>query len=325
MKELLFTLLFTCGAVACGQNNAAGNNGRLPGEPEYYADGEVITLHSATQGAGVPIVMVGEGFGHNDLSKGGLYERTARELAGLFLGLPVYRDLREYFNIYALCVESVDSGVDIHEDGKKVIDRNTRFGMPGAYSGPGGKVFEGIKKMVSGLPQVTDIRNTVVIMINNGMVGGFAYPDGTGFGIAVYSTPEGNKPYWMMHEFGGHVFGRLADEYFSCPGEADDAFRTMVRADHAKGQDLNTDVTNDPAQVAWAPFIGREGYEQVGFYEGGHYVCTGVWRPEEKSVMSGGTMYYNAPSRYLIWKRIKMIAGEPYDVEDFFAYDRKNL
>jgi hypothetical protein len=312
-KNIFLTMLLLAAASAIyGQHH------------EYHADGDVITLHKATRGAGVNVVMVGEGFSHNDLRKGGAYETIAQELAGLFFDLPVYRDLREYFNLYALCVESAESGVDIHENGKKVIDRDTRFGMPGAYSGPGGAVFEGIKQMVAGMPQITDIRHTVVIMINNGMAGGFAYPDGTGFGIAVYSTPEGNKAYWMMHEFGGHVFGRLADEYCS-PGAPDDAFRTMVRADHAKGQDLNTDVTNDPAQVAWKDFIGRPGYEMVGFYEGAHYVCTGVWRPEEQSVMTGGKMYYNAPSRYLIWKRIRTIADEASDIESFFAYDKINL
>jgi hypothetical protein len=314
-----------CLMLACGQNNADAADSWLPDKPEYYTDGEVMTLHKASRGAGVNIVMVGEGFNHDDLRKGGLYETTARGLTDLFFGLPVYRDMREYFNVYALCVESVDSGVDIHQDGKKVIDRNTRFGMPEAYSGPGGKVFSTIKQMVGDMPQISQINQTVVIMINHGMVGGFAWPDGTGFGIGVFSTEEPDHTYWMMHEFGGHIFGRLADEYYGCPSVADEGLRNTVRADHAKGQDRNTDVTNDPAQVAWAAFIGRPGYEAVGCYEGGHYVCTGVWRPEENSVMRSRTLRYNAPSRYFIWQRIKTIAGESSDIEDFFAYDQHNL
>jgi hypothetical protein len=100
----------------------------------------------------------------------------------------------------------------------------------------------------------------------------------------------------------------------------------MVRADHAKGQDKNSDVTNDPTQVQWAAFIGRPGYDMVGLYEGAHYMCKGVWRPEATSVMRDhGSMRYNAPSRYYIWQRIMKTAGESDNIEDFFTYDVDNL
>jgi hypothetical protein len=313
--------------LACGQKNVDDddpNEPWLPGKSEYYADGDVITLYKATRGNGVNIVMVGEGFNHTDLKKGGAYETKAQELASVLFSLPVYRDMRTYFNVYALCVESKDSGIDIYENNQIVIERDTRFNMPGAYSGPGGEVFEGIKQMVGDMPQISNITETTVMMINNGMAGGFAYPDGSGFGIAVFSTEEGNVYYWVMHEFGGHIFGRLADEYCS-PGVADEGFRNMVRTDHAKGQDKNCDVTNDPAQVTWAAFIGRPGYGMVGFHEGAHYLCTGCWRPEASSVMLTTDYRYNAPSRYYIWQRIKKTAGESDNIEDFFTYDVGNL
>jgi hypothetical protein len=318
MKKLLFCLLATATCLLATATTTA----------THYAHGDVITFNKATRGKGVNVVIVGEGFNHNDLRKGGFYETKAQELADLFLNLPVYRDLKAYLNVYALCVESKDSGVDVLENNVPVVAHDTYFNMP-TYSGPGSEVFEEIKRLVGDMKEISDITETPVIMINNGQVGGFCWPEGNGFAIGVYSTVDNHTPYWVAHEFGGHAFGRLADEYDYCsdpPASADDNFRKMVRTDHAKGQDKNSDVTNDPAQVQWAAFIGRPGYEMVGLYEGAHYMCKGVWRPEATSVMRDhGSMRYNAPSRYYIWQRIMKTAGESDNIESFFEYDKINL
>ncbi len=73
--------------------------------------------------------------------------------------------------------------------------------------------------------------------------------------------------------------------------------------------------------VLWQHFIGLNDYPKVGLYEGGSGYLHGVWRSELISCMIDNRFYFNAPSRELIVKRIKSLAGETYSFEDFLARD----
>ena len=78
--------------------------------------------------------------------------------------------------------------------------------------------------------------------------------------------------------------------------------------------------------MKWKHFIDLDDYEEVGAFEGGGYVQEGIWRPEEFSVMrSTSFLYFNAPSRESIVKRILELRGISYNFEDFLEIDRANM
>lgn len=86
---------------------------------------------------------------------------------------------------------------------------------------------------------------------------------------------------------------------------------------------MNVSATSDKEEVPWRHFFGQSGYEMVNLHEGGYYLSKGIWRPEETSCMGWQFVpYFNGPSRELIVKRIKSLAGEPYSWEEFLINDK---
>jgi hypothetical protein len=155
------------------------------------------------------------------------------------------------------------------------------------------------------------------------MIGGYAYfGSSVGGGIGIYSTDEGVSTYWMAHEFTGHAFASLADEYVNAGYMG--GIPELIRYQNSY-QCMNCSVTTDTTDAPWGRFLGLPGYDEVGFYEGGFYEPKDIWRPEQHSIMVGfdGTIYYNAQSRWLIYERIHKVAGVPYDFASFLEFDKK--
>ena len=87
----------------------------------------------------------------------------------------------------------------------------------------------------------------------------------------------------------------------------------------------NVDFTNDPLKVRWSAFLSDERYkDEVGIFEGGAQYATGVYRPSKNSMMRENMEYYNAPSRWAIYKRIMELSGETASFEKFLEYDAVN-
>jgi len=289
-----------------------------PGESdpnsEYREHKEYFVLNKHTKGKGVIIVMVGDGFSREDNKKGGKYETVCRQLADTLLANPIIKDFKEYFDIYGVVAQSPTSGINADNYFK---------------SGAGGADFEAANaftcEAIAGLAARVD---RSWIFIGNGMIGGFANfgVDGN-CGSAVYSTAEGVSSYWMSHEFVGHAFASLADEYDASgfgPGYYGGA--AELNNMHKHGMGLNCSTTGVATQTPWKDFVGRAGYEEVGAFEGGFGENNGVWRPEQWSIMEDNTgqgIYYNAQSRLLIYKRILYCADEEYNFEKFLEYDKQ--
>ena len=132
--------------------------------------------------------------------------------------------------------------------------------------------------------------------------------------------PPGGFAHLVTHEGSGHGFGRLADEYTGNGQIPQKAIEDLDKS-HQQGQFLNVTTTKEATSVYWADFIGRTGYEGVGFYEGAHTYGRGVWRCEERSCMIDNIFYFSVACRLAIVKRLKEIAGEPFELEDFITRD----
>jgi hypothetical protein len=132
----------------------------------------------------------------------------------------------------------------------------------------------------------------------------------------------------LIHEACGHGFAKLGDEYIYHNAFIDNCSCTccghVFEFNMAKGLGWfeNLSLTGKMNEVPWSHFIFHEKYSQVvDIFEGGYMHTRGVFRSEQNSCMNNMIPYYSTISREVMVKRIKAIAGEPYDFEDFVAND----
>jgi hypothetical protein len=290
-------------------------------ESDYYKTGDVIRLHRHTEGDGIAIVFIGDGFDQEDCKKGGYYETEVTRLGDLFLSMPVIRDFKNYFDVSARVDVSRDRGV------RNCVARPERCPNNAYLSGHPeidfGKAGENAKRAAGK-------DDYWFIFIGNGMIGGYAMGN-----FAIYSANEGLKPYWMMHEFAGHAFGNFPDLYYIWGNDhLNEEDKKMFDANHENGELLMYDWRNDPKEVYWKDFIGKNGYEQVGIYPGGYAWFDRMIKlgecfcPEDigNCVMYGPTAHYSVMERYQLWRKINQRAGFTYQtIEEFIEYDKVNL
>lgn len=293
-----------------------------------YGDGDVLTVQSATQGAGVDLVFMGDCFDAKDIAEG-KYLDAMNEAIGYFFAVEPYKTYRDYFNVYTVFGLSPDSGV-----GDVNTIREAKFGSAYALGGitPDESVcFEYACKA----PTVTQdkIGRTLVTLIENTEdYGGITYMWGDGSAIACCPMSRDVYPYdfrgLVQHEAGGHGFGKLGDEYIyhnafiqtcgciCCPHV--DEFN----ANKSRGWFENLSLTGNMYDVPWSHFIFDPQYSNlVDIYEGGYMHMRGVFRSEPNSCMNNNVPYFSAISRETIVKYIKSYAGESYSFEEFKARD----
>jgi len=332
-KDLFVFLFAVCISFAsCGDKSGGSDDPPYipPRGQTYWEDGEVVVVQKATKAQALNVVVVGDGFIKEDLRVNGVYEALAKQNLEIFLRLPVFRDMKEYMNIYILMCESKERGMWHPSDNSysSEVHVDNKF-----HSHNGSYDYDLVKTTVRSMKEIgSAIEQTGVIFIANGYLGGYAMGGGYGFGIASFpvatdvSASGHISGYWAIHEFGGHILGGLPDQYGS--GPISQSVKDNIDREHAEGRSLATDYTNDPEKVIWKEFLKQEMYQGiVGIYPGG-YNGTGesIYMPEEKSCMRENPYFcYDAPSRYQIWKRMKMIAQEGYTLSEFFKYDVVNI
>jgi hypothetical protein len=287
-----------------------------------YNDGDVVTLQRATIGAGVDIVILGDGFDFDDVSSG-KFENKLREAWTHFFNIEPYKSYQEYFNVYMVYAYSPESGIT---DLDKTV--NTTFGTRYTKAKPSTSMegnYNTAFTYAANAP-ISNLSKTLIIMVaNSTRYGGTCVIYSDGKAIAMCPTSNSSYPYdfrgVVQHEAGGHGFGKLADEYVNYSETINTENINKIRQWQGYGQYMNVDLTSNLTNILWKHFIGIQKYAAVGAYEGAFYYSKGVWRPESTSVMINNIKYYNGPSREQIVKRIKTYAGMVYSFEEFMAKD----
>lgn len=298
-----------------------------------YAEDEIITLQSASRGAGVNLVFLGDGFDAKEVSDGE-YMAVVNEAVEHFFAIEPYTTYRDYFNVYTGIAVSPESGI-----GTVNTIRYTRFnttfkggvGLGGSSDTDYARILEYACKA----PTVDEgnIGQTLVVMLpNTEDYGGICYMYDDGSAIAY--CPMSNYGYPLdfrgviQHEAGGHGFGKLGDEYIYHNAFIDYCDCTCcehdeaIRAAHAKGWYANLSLSGKMDEVPWSHLIFHDKYKDfVDIFEGGFMHTRGVYRSEQNSCMNNDIPYYSTISREAIVKRIKEIAGEAYSFEEFVAND----
>lgn len=290
---------------------------------DFSQDGKVLTLQKASVGKGINIVFLGDGYSDKDMAAGGLYEKLMQQAMEEFFSIEPYKTFRNRFNVYT--VKAVSRHDRIGEGYTTAL--GSTFGNGSEVKGDQAKCYEYALKV----PGITDTKNLLIpVMVNTRRNAGTAYmSESLQSSVAFFSSFGNHSDAFsaiLQHEAGGHGFAFLADEYVSyentVPAETVNEYNRLY---NAYGWYSNVDFTNDPSKIRWSAFLSDKRYEkEVSVYEGGALYSSGVWRPSANSMMNEDAPYFNAPSRWAIYKRIMELSGEAVSFDKFLEYDAVN-
>ena len=295
-----------------------------------YGDGDLVTLQTAKKGKGVNIVILADCYDAKDISEGNYLADVTEAYQHIFTVEP-YKTYADYFNVYTVFGLSDDSGM-----GTINLEKNACFGTQyftsHGITADADKCFEYACKA----PINNNIAQTVVMVIpNTTEYAGITQMWGDGSSIAICPKSSDAYPYdfrgIVQHEAGGHAFAKLGDEYIythywidkcSCPNPHD----KELKAGKAIGWYRNLSLTSDLRTVDWSHLIFRPDYANiVDVFEGGWFHTKNVWRSEPNSCMNNNIPYFSAISRQEIVERIMRIAGETFNIDDFYAKDVRTM
>ncbi|MCL2739347.1 MAG: M64 family metallo-endopeptidase [Bacteroidales bacterium] len=285
-----------------------------------FGDGDWYAAQTSTIGLGVDLVFMGDGYTAEDIATG-KYERDMHKAIEYFFDIQPYKAYRNYFNAYIVGAVSAESGI-----GTSGVPKDTRFSTyHDEYAARTSRMHTDRDVCLSFAHKapIKDIDQTVVILVANSAKHGgtcVMWPSGRAIATCPINAPTAKST--LQHEAGGHGFAKLADEYIDAAVARTHHPNDIPRY-HPFGWYLNVDVTMNPLEVIWRDFIGHPKYPMVGVFPGGYYFSSGVYRPEQRSLMGdpGISPLFNAPSRAAIVKRIQELAGEAFDMERFMATD----
>lgn len=300
---------------------------------DFSADGTVVTLQTASEGNGIDIVLMGDGYSDR-LIADNTYANMMSKVADIFFSKEPFKTFRDRFNVYYVTAVSKHEG---NISGNQTVFGCT-FGSGSSVSGDVSKMMSYAQKAISS-ERVNEA--TIITIMNAHKVAGVCtlmtpkdtstdYGCGTGVAILAQGDNEADFIELICHEAGGHGFAKLGDEYaYSSNGAVTSSALNIISAQSKYGWLKNLDTTGDESSVKWAHFMSDSRYSNaVGLYEGGYTYTSGVWRPTENSIMNNGGTEFNAPSREAIYYRIHKLAyGDSwvYDFEEFATYDAINL
>lgn len=302
---------------------------------DYSQDGEVFILQEASEGNGIDIVLMGDGF-TDRLIADGTYAKVMNYAMEAFFTEEPYKSYREYFNVYYVNAVSVN---EVYDEYSSTVF-NCKFKGEGSsvISGNSSKVKDYALKAVD--PQCMDDA-VVIVILNSTTYAGTCYmfeksdaDYGRGLTISYCPLCESDVVFTQVvtHEAGGHGFAKLGDEYadlLNFVSTIPDSEKKIISRRHNIGWYANVDITEDPAAVRWCRFLtdSRYEYEELGVYEEAFSYRYGAYRPSWQSIMRHNFGGFNAPSREAIYYRIHKLAyGEDweYDYEKFVKYDAVN-
>ena len=142
---------------------------------------------------------------------------------------------------------------------------------------------------------------------------------------------EGDWRNTLVHEFGGHCFSRLGDEYWytdSSKGAVNSIaahswqvpFSLNISAS-GTNPDWKADLLDDNLQVKSSLVSKDPRYSRIGVYQGGDVSPFYRWRSEKINCMIDNRFYFSTWQRMIIVKRFMTLSNSTFDAESFWAKD----
>lgn len=304
-----------------------------------YGENSEMQLQKAIVGDGVNVVFFGDGYDAEDIANGS-FINDVREGMEYFFAVEPFKTYKDYFSVYVDFAMSYESGVCDNVDIWRETKFNTTYG-----AGNHGRLKVDFPAMESYL--VNDVENSVIVneqdenalaicIINSNAYEGVTSMYSSGFAISV--LPHSRNAYpndyrgLIQHEACGHGFGKLGDEYIYHRDHIDRcpclccAHKSEFLENKALGWFRNLSVSGKYSDIEWRHLVFDDRYQDiVDIYEGGYFHGDGVYRSELNSCMNNNVPYFSTISRQAIVERIKMLAGETFDFDEFVAKDSREM
>lgn len=303
------------------------------GDGGVYEDGEVSLVQTESAGAHNPVhlIFIGDGFVEEDYAEDGAFDQAVDTAVDALFSVEPYATYRDCFRISAVAVYSEERGATVKNDMTSVAKQNINTAFESVLEGGNSTAvscnYQKVFTYAMTVPGITEeiLRNaSVFLLINIDAYAGTCMMESTGRSISMCPMGKDSFGPVVIHEGGGHGFGRLLDEYRYYADRLPDEEKANLKAwrDQDPYYGYNIDITGERSKVHWKHYFDRPGYEAVGMFEGGCLYGAGVWRPEQTSCMEDNRPYYNAPSREAIVRRIMRASGETFNMEDFIRNDK---
>ena len=348
------------------------------GEVKQYdvnSDGSMTEVALGSSERPVKLIFTGDGYTQDLFSYGGQFDKEiAAGVKALFEYEP-YKTYYNYFTIFVVAAYSNEAGISVGSDYEhRTTKVDTKFKCTWEGDGSTGidcdadMVIEyaskcpGMKGSTENETCTNLTLSPISIIINADLYAGtnFWLSDNWGgfklISIAqtparepVYSSYDGFA-YTLRHEYGGHGFGLLDDEYVyyttqKYPKDDEESFRYWQNLGafcntylpawdntsknwYSDSEHCNLSLTAKVEGVNWNTFASRDEYKATGIklFEGCAYYGKGVYRSEQISCMDNNMPHFNTISRWKIYCRIKITAGETPSLEEFISkdYDKVN-
>ena len=319
---------------------------------DYSANGKYVALQTASEGKGIDIVLMGDGYSDRQIASG-RYEADMRKAMEAFFSKEPYTSFRHLFNVYMVkCVSKSEGCSGTYNYGSTAL--NCYIKSDGISIGGDNYTIYGYAREIFGEQAYPDNNgprtdeSTLIVIMNSDAYAGVCYQTspryntsknyGNGNALTYFSLCGDDALFanLLIHEAAGHGFGKLGDEYFSSGnGAITNYYYGEIKDFEQWGWFKNVDATMGDALTAqtikWKHFLSDSRYSGlVGIYEGAYSFAKNAYRPSDNSIMrhvkeSDGK--FNAPSREAIYYRIHKLAyGDSwtYNFETFAAWDAKN-
>lgn len=139
-------------------------------------------------------------------------------------------------------------------------------------------------------------------------------------------TNTGNWRNTALHEFGGHCFARLSDEYWYSSSYPAVSSLDVHSWKVPFGLNISASYSNPPWKADLLDNMDSllaldSNYSRIGVFQGGDGSVLNRWRSEMISCMIDNRQYFSAWQRVLIVKRIMTLAGAQFSLYDFIGKD----
>ena len=130
----------------------------------------------------------------------------------------------------------------------------------------------------------------------------------------------------LVHEFGGHCFSRLGDEYWY--EEWESAVSSI--SEHSWPVPFSLNISASYDNPGWKSELldnlssltaTDSRYSRIGVYQGADVSMFNRWRSERVSCMIDNRFYFSTWQRMIIVKRIMTLSGSTFDADSFWAKD----
>ena len=311
---------------------------------DYSRNNTVKLLQQHSVGAGVPVVIMGDGFVDTEHNSG-RYDEVMRQAMEQFFTEEPATSLRDYFDVWQVNMVSKNNAFGTGY--KTALDIVMQGGGSSDVRGNFDKIVAATKN-VDDMKTLSRLREALVIVVVNSP----QRAGTTNFGISfegvmsnfaiAYVPLINNDPTGedfrsvLCHESLGHGLAKLLDEYAyeanntSVPTSDVNKYRNLQTA-YGWAANVSFSATNTP----WNHILADRRYqktdaygEKLGIYEGACGYMHGAWRPTEDSMMFHNQHGFNAPSREAIYKRIMATAYGTvwlYDFNAFAEFDQAHL